>query len=241
MSFAWRVTCLATAVWLGGIALGRAQDLKLGEIYRGTVQLTKESGGIVLPLPNGEWQLVALEPSRHTRDEANLAAWSGAFVSLELSKQQRLKSFITFYMVASDMFAGGWKVPASCTATNTLHLVRIEARQRRDIRCWGVKSYGMGVTPNSAQWYRDTNDWVVKNTKHVPATLIGVNFTRASGPKLLTAVYLFNPEAAGQARSGWTNSLVQADAKKSRYIESLKNFGERWEPRIDRGFAGKPP
>jgi hypothetical protein len=245
MTITLRAICvtLTAALLILAAGVAQAQELKVGNVYRDAVPLTKDSGGVILPLPRGEWQLVALEASRHTRgdDNANLSAFSGALVSLDLSKQKRLKSFVSFYVVASDMFYGGWKVPDYCGAQDLLHLMRIEAHRRREIRCWGIKSYGMGLGPNSAQWLRDTHAWIAANTSKMPASVIGVTYIRASGPKLIEVRYFFNPEAVGQARSGWSTTLVGADPKKARYIESLKGFGERWEPRVEQGFEGKRP
>lgn len=132
-------------------------------------------------------------------------------------------------------------MPPYCSANDLLHLEKAEARRRREIRCWGIKSYGMGLPPNTSQWFRDTHDWIATNTARMPASVIGITYVRASGPKLLNVHYFFNPEAVGQARTGWTNSLVQSDPKKAKFIESLKGFGTRWEPRVEQGFAGKQP
>lgn len=243
MTTVLRVSLVAWTAMLILAAGAQAQELKIGNVYRGAVQLTKDSGGVILPLPDGEWKLVALEPSRNNRGDspANLAALNGALVSLDLDKQKRLKSFITFYIVASDMFYGGWKVPDYCGASDLLHLVRTEARQRREIRCWGIKGYGMGLGPNAAQWLRDNHAWIAANTSKMPVTVIGVTYIRASGPKLLEARYFFNPEAAGHARAGWSKTLVDATPKKAKYIDSLKEFGATWEPRVEQGFAGKMP
>lgn len=233
---------LLTAILIFAAGIAQAQELKVGNTYRKSVQLTKDSGGVILPLPKGEWQLVALEESRHAESGVNLAKLNGALVLLDLSKQGRIKSFVTFNMTASDMFYGGWKVPDFCNSSpdDVLHLEKIEARQGKNIRCWGIKFYAMTKRAD-AQWLRTTQDWIRQNTKQAPALVVSITYMRAAGPKLLDVRYFFNPVAAGLPATGWTSAAIAADEKKKKYIERLTSFGTRWEPRVETGFNGKQP
>lgn len=236
---------LLAAILLFAAGIAQAQELKVGETYRGSVQLARGMGGVILPLPQGEWKLVAMGESRSPTN--NVPMVSGRFVSLDLDVKKRPKAFVGFTVAAADSFSGGWSLPRLCQAKNIHYrepAAASENRAGKEIRCWGVEAYTLKPSTKASPWVFDFYDWVGKNTAGPPLTVLHVGYARASGPKYLIADYFFNPETAGFARQGsveWHRDRIISNPKKVTYVEDLKAWGVDWAPKVEQGFAGKQP
>lgn len=228
MTFAWRATCLAAALWLGGMAPARAQDMKVGEIYQGSLRLSTGLGGIVLPLPASDWKLISLDETRKAHVDYNIPMMGGGLVSLDFDQTRRqIKSLIAFSFASTDQVEGGWEIPPLCSDPEQYYTYKHdENRRRRQVRCWGVKLHAM------------------KASAQVPPFFVGVTYFWSQGAKGLYVTYHFNPETDGFPplnAADWSKQGITGDPKKAQYIEKLQAWGAAWQPNIERGFAGKPP
>jgi hypothetical protein len=245
MMRAFRGSLLAAILLLAAVHIVQAQEPKIGNIYRESVQLARGMGGVILPLPEGEWRLVAMGESRSQNNNAPML--SGRFISTDLDAKKRPKAFVGFTVAATDSFSAGWSVPRLCQAKN-LHYrepaATNENRAGKEIRCWAVEAYTLKPSTKASPWVFEFYDWVGKNTAGVPLTVLHVGYARASGPKYLIADYFFNPEAAGFPRQGsveWHRDRIVSNEKKVKYVDDLKVWGAEWAPKVEQGFAGKAP
>lgn len=217
---------LLTAFLVSISFLANAQDMKVGEIYRGSLRLSTGLGGIVLPLPAADWKLLSLDESRKAHVDYNIPLTSGSLVSLDLDRDRKqIKSLIAFWFASTGTMNGGWEIPPLCSDSEQYYTYKHDQnRRRRQVRCWGIKLQSVKASPQ------------------VPPFFIGVTYFWSQGAKGFYATYYFNPETEGFPplnAQEWSKQGITADPKKAQYIDKLKAWGEAWQSNIERGFAGK--
>ncbi len=227
MANAFRIGVIAALMSVAALVC-QAQELKVGNDYRGHVELSKGLGGIVLPLADGAWRLVDLQDSRVTDVDYNIPVTSGAFVSLDLDKaRQQVKSFIGYWVASTDSAYGGWTDSPVCSGAEHYYTYKSDQNRRRTrLQCWSIQLKS------------------VKPSLQVPALLVGVSYFWSAGAKALYVTYFFNPETAGFPplnAEDWSAAGIAADPKRTKYIEDLKIWGTSWQSRIEQGFTGKVP
>lgn len=219
MGVAWALIVLAAA---------QAEDIKVGNRYREFAELSKGLGGIVLPLPESEWQVVTLNDSRITSVDYNIPIKTGGFLSLPLDKsKQQIKSFISYWIASTDSMHGGWKEPDVCSSADSYYTYKSKDNRRLTrVQCWSIKLHS------------------VRAAQQLPPLMIGVTYFWSAGAKALHVTYFFNPETAGFApldATSWSKKGIGGDPKRAKYIDDLKTWAVGWQPKIDQGFAGKNP
>lgn len=222
-------------------SLGQEQ-LIVGNSYSGNIKLSSSNSGIYLTLPEGTWILTSLEKTFSNPNPAPLI--NGRLVSID--SQKRVVGAVSFS--AGNDANGGWVVPSYCNRKDIFFLAAPDKRGGREIRCWGVNHIGMTLGSNAGKYVTDFYQWVAKNTVGMPKTMIAVDFYRASGAKYMHAEYFRNPELDGfpppqvsaWRESEWHKDRVVGDPKRLSYLESVKIWGEQWQPTFEAAFAGRP-
>ncbi|MGE5539061.1 MAG: hypothetical protein ACM30I_10605 [Gemmatimonas sp.] len=230
---------LSTAL---GLTLAAAQELKVGEVYRTSVKLTDNMSGVWLPLPEGEWKLIGLGQTTNVTHQRFL---NGRFVLWPLDPARRPRAFITF-SVALEPSPTGWAKPEFCSRKDLHHVDPKDPRESvagGQIRCWGVWYANMWPAEKADPWLLDAYKWVGANTAGMPQTTMMAMFHRGSGVKYLWVNYMFNPEAQEFPREawvGWDRARIVSDKKKMRFVDRVREFGERLAPSVEKGFSGAP-
>jgi hypothetical protein len=160
----------------------QGEEIKVGSRYRGSAELSKGLGGIVLPLPDGEWQVTTLKDSRATGVDYNIPTKTGGFVSLPIidKNKQQIKSLISYWVASTDSMHGGWNEPSVCGSADHYYTYRSKDNRRLTrVQCWSIKLES------------------VLAGKYLPPLMIGVTYFWSAGIKALHVTYFFNPETAG--------------------------------------------
>jgi hypothetical protein len=228
MTITTRATLLSFAagmlMFTADIAL--AEELKVGNHYRGSVELSKGMGGIILPLPDSDWQMVSLKDSRAAGVDYNLPTTNGGCLALPLDKPtQQIKSFISYWAASTDPMHGGWKEPDVCGSAAAYYSYRSKDNRRLTrVQCWTIKLES------------------VTAGKYMPPLMVGVTYFWSAGAKALHVTYHFNPATAGfppLTAEGWSVAAVAAEPKQAKYLDDLKTWAAAWQPKVDQGFSGK--
>jgi hypothetical protein len=224
---AFRGSLLAAIVLFAGGAV-QAQGLKTGTDYRGSVQISRGIGAILLPLPAGAWRLTDLKKTPVAGVGYKVPVESGVLVSLDLDqKTNQVKSLISYWQTPINSEHAGWEELSVCNDTDQYSVFKSDQNQpHQQIRCWGIKLQS------------------VKASRLIPEFLIGVTFFWSQETRALHATYFFNPQADGFAPvtlQDWSKGGVAADPRKAKYVEDLKTWATAWQPKIEQGFAGKQP
>jgi hypothetical protein len=228
----------------------KAQELQIGKVYETSVKVTDAMGGIYLPLPIGKWQLIGLQ-TQLAQGLGAVPVLTGALVSLDIGADKKPKALVTF---AAAMAAStyGWVVSPLCSAKGVHYREPQDERENHEggtSHCWVIQAQPMVLADKAPQYMRDAFTWIAANTSGPPLTMMKVTYYRTSGPKLLQADYLFNPEAVyfsnpGPAHFGavgpalWAPERIAANAQQTRYVDAIKRFGIALSPIFERGFSG---
>ena len=234
---------LIAAFLLSVAAPSLAQEqLVVGNSYSGNIKLSSSNGGIYLPLLEGTWVLTSLEKLGSKLNEAgSVPMLGGSLVAID--DQKRVTGIMVFY--SGNDSAGGWQPQPLCYRKDLFFVhTEVQRRGNRETRCWAVSAASMAApTATAPNSIRDYYQYVHKNDFKLPQTTINVTIIRSSSAKFLQATYYRNPELDGfprAATTAWQKDVVVGDAKRLKYLEDVKAWGEQWQPTFDAAFAGRP-
>jgi hypothetical protein len=208
-----------------------------------TFQTAAKFGSKQIPLPAGEWSLLAREV---TRSPASATAASIPTLRAYLV-QFKGGTLDRWIYAASNTEVGshGWSRDRSVCDRNDVHFGASDANYNaRDTECWIVNHEVFTRSNNPADihniFYDKTHD------KGRPMAAIVAHYYLVKGPNYLGVKYYSNPEnadferASGSWRANsWHRDLAAQDPKKVAYIAKLKSEGESLLPLLKRGLDGR--
>jgi hypothetical protein len=213
--------------------------VQLGATYRGMVQL-KTYGSPQVPLPPGDWKLVALGDSNNNTN--NIRVLKGHFIQTAGRDGKEMRGRVSFTVTTSPV-RGDWTLPAICSRTDFLANYSKPALAK-GFDCAWVTAYGL-VRPNRPtdelnQFY----DYVDQNKIKNPATVVGVSYYLSDGPTYLALDYAFNPDLEGVPTAGtslWHPDRYKEVPKRVSYVEVLKTWAQEWRSNVAQAYKGKLP
>jgi hypothetical protein len=198
--------------------------------------------GKSVPLPPGQWIVVAHVPAQNT----------GGPESLVLAQTRRDKLRRAVLVQASpqaDQSATGFRRSRQCARTALLYAKTISNDEYGRQDCWTIdhnlSTQSQGEAPPIIR--AAIGELELRGVKY-PPVLLSAFFRLADRQSFLQAVYYFNPEMDGITtkpalweESDWNRNSIHQYPEKIAYVEKLRAWAEAWHPAVRDGFQGIPP
>jgi len=210
--------------------------------------------GFKLPLPPGNWVMLANSSIHVTKDPSN----TGMNYFLGRIERKRLVGAVIIYAMKSP--GSGFAGFNRCD-TGNIYTAKEEITPFDHQACWNIHTY---FTPPWQQWADKTisingieraaaGDMAAKGVTY-PQDMISVQLFRSEKWGLLEASYVYNPESEGITSNvaptfrdaDWFGSNLQHYPEKIAYVNKLKDWGGSFWSRFKIAFeeavpVGTPP
>jgi hypothetical protein len=219
----------------------------LGSTYHDKILMS----GFELPLPPGEWAMLARSSVHLTKYPQN----AGMQYFLGRIEHARLTGAIGVTALRSPD-RSGFEEPGTCASQENIYTRKDEVTPFAHQACWTVH---LIFISDMQQWadkaakmgsiYRMAGGDLSAKGVTYPQEMIGVHFFRSEAWGLLEAVYHFSPETEHirsntvptSHDSDWFGENLQKYPDKLAYTEKLKQWGETHWPSFESAFdAGAP-
>jgi len=233
------------AIWGVAAALAAASPaladdgVQIGTTYRGVVQL-KTYGSPQLPLPPGDWKLVALGDS--VTNTNNIRVVKGHLIQTAGQGGKEMRGRVSFAVTDSPV-RGGWIMPPICSRTDFIaNFSKPAGAEGYD--CAWVTAYSL-IRPNrSGDELNQFYDYVDQNKIKKPATVVGVSYAISDGRSYLTLDYAFNPDlqkVPSASTTLWHRDRYKEDPKRVAYVERLNGWAQAWRSTVAEAYKNRLP
>ena len=241
-----RVAVLSCTILLALVLIGcaagsyNAPKHQVGQTFRDHIIVGSFNTNI--PLPEGEWTLIGY--GKWTNN--NNTKFNQLF--LAQINSNKLEKFIE--VTASDEnHDWGYSEKPFCKRQDVLHLVKRVNSAGGNQDCWGINHWTMTLGNESSKFWEQGFKYLRSTNTEIPLTALVVGFNKANNRSSLIVNYGSNPELAGLAPSkqahwsvnDWHKDRYYNDKAKVAYVNLLKSWGEKWDPKVNNGFKGKLP
>ncbi|MEJ0070078.1 MAG: hypothetical protein WDO24_16680 [Pseudomonadota bacterium] len=220
-------------------ASGSARPI-YGKSYSGTLNFF----GIVMPLPVGEWTLIARVPEAQTPATPETEA-----VALAKTDGDKLIGLIVFRgNLPLNPSTTGFRADVFCDRTDLLYANTAQNENLGPQDCV-VVNYGITAAwdaPNTLPVYKTINGELKLKKVAVPRVVVFSYFRLASKRTLLQAWYYFNPEiegfppaVAGTEAQVWSKYKLPDEPKRQAYVQRVTDWTERWSKLVHTAAEGK--
>jgi hypothetical protein len=231
----------------GGAASTGIDKALLGPTFHGKILMS----GFELPLPPGEWAMLA----NSTVHVINHPQNTGMQYFLGRIEHARLTGAIGVTALRSaDQI--GFEEAATCANQENIYTRRVDVMPFAHQACWtvhlvftgGMQKWGDKAAQIGSIYRMAAGDLSAKGVTY-PQDMIAVHFVRSETWGLLEAVYHFSPETeqiqsntVGTPHdSDWAPANIQRFPDKLAYTEKLKQWGDAHWPSFESAFdAGAP-
>ncbi|MGE5538317.1 MAG: hypothetical protein ACM30I_06850 [Gemmatimonas sp.] len=224
--------------------LSPAAAQTVGERLRGHVDIaTGISAKVQVPLPEGEWLLIHREYERTKESNIRL-------VKLRLVRvaDGALSGYL--YVATNDELVNvGWTLPGYCSRKDVFYREPSDTRGMgggRPFACLAINHIQMTSNPTASDGTKAFYDWVWKNTRGMPTTLVEAIYELSDGKRYLEVIYGRNPEAEGfePSRASWRASewhkdRLLGDPKRLAYMNAFRDWAVAWQADVRDGFNGR--
>lgn len=195
-----------------------------------------------IPLPAGEWELVATNTFRATTGGMIDGGIGQAF----LVQKSETSGFSAVQIRANvDLsICNGWKRSKGiCDRKNTHYNESDRNYNNTDAQCWNVNHFVVNPNKKTKSKYWQKIYTHAKERDIGKATYIVNSFWRTSRCHFVALRYYSNPqkfgfplESSGWKDSEWHRDHVGSDLRRERFVAAAKEVGERLEGAVERGF-----
>ena len=199
-----------------------AQDtLKLNQTYRDVIQLSFSAGKTQIPLPEGEWELLGLQGDQSDQGDT---IWRVYLVRIE---NGTLVGLVTVH-INLDLPEWGWAAADYCD--RHFYFKEVKSNRESDVDCWVVNRILMkpyrGWREGKHQMYKT----LLARNVSIPRRMNRAIFIRRSEYNFLRIAYYFHPSPPVVENTNLGDFTTRG---------AIKNWGERWKPKVDAGFLGE--
>jgi hypothetical protein len=236
-----RFAILLSAFILLTSPLSAETKFKVGQTYSGFIQLDNDSKNMQIPLPEGRWNVAAVN-SKDPSSRGTILVQ----VYLYNAVNNKLKGLMKF-MYAYDNQTSGWKAPhKQCGSEYNLFSEDNGIYDGTQSDCWRIR--GITVTTKKSGAARDSISYMQEKGFDVPVIAPLASYYRFNRDEFYIAEYIRNPEFYGvpkpvNAGSAQTNDYapdrINQFPKKKAFIDEFIAWGKEWKKYTDLGFEGK--
>jgi hypothetical protein len=218
-----------------------AQNLKdaaIGTIYSNFAAIGERQ----IPLPSGEWVLVARSKTLSGGSGMGVPMISVYLGQVEAGVAKR----VIFASANLESSPGGWTRNRSICDRNDVFFNSSDKNYNsQDTECWVINHVGLTLAANASQVHRDFYRFT--DDKGRPKTAVGISFYIVKSYNFFEVHYYANPEADGfeptptadWRGNPWHRDLSLSDPQRRAYLENLKAEGEKLFPLVKDGFRGR--
>jgi hypothetical protein len=220
--------------------ISTAKDYSIGTIFRDMIQYDFSAARLKVPLPPGNWKLLAKRQSR--TDPSNVTLETSYFIRHD----QRLVTGLMKIVVPREMIDSHWGASKNCS-------------EKRKRRAWYVHddSYEKrenctiifplrGFRRNSNRMH-DISGYIDKNHLVIPNSWIFSRFARTYNEDFLTVDYALPQEHYGfqrekkysNTKSPWSVDNISSHPKKKAFMKKANAWIKSWKGLVDSGFKNK--
>lgn len=188
-------------------------------------------GGEIIPLPDGEFQVVGLI-------DTSKANWSAERLILVSTTGDVVDRYVSI-LHQNLLRASRYNLSSSCGNNAFLHSTAV-ATQSTNNDCWHIRTVSLGLEGAAHPMNRAIDDYVTKHDLYGPSTVIGPRFIRSWGRKKVQVQYLWNPDlflldfdGTPATPEEWSKEAIAADPAKAAVLTSLIRWSEEWRNRLD--------
>jgi hypothetical protein len=195
---------------------------------------TASLGRFVIPLPRGDWQ-------QAYSGERELAHGTSARTIMVGEVDGVIDRLVLVYH--AKVGSREYFLPRENCANPEYFFATTGVQQPGTGECWHVRTVNLGLA-GDPHWVNKIVDLYARGVDlYSPATMIGVRFIRHDGADLLQVDYLWNPDLLFPRPDGdvwlpadWSNQAIAEDPRKKVIMETLRRWGEDWQPRMAAAF-----
>lgn len=221
-----------------GAMAQKLDDQSIGTVVRGSAVL----GDRAIPLPEGDWTLVAKQAAQSSGGEAI------PLVAIYLAQLHdgRLHRWIFAETNLAQGRISGWTRRRDICDRTDVHFAQSDSNYNaQDTECWTVNHFGMTLGSRAETIHHEFYRW--SDDKDRPNTALTLNYFLVKRLNFLSVQYGYNPETEGfpptqnavWRGNPWHRDLVGKDLAKQAYVSRLRTEGEALLPAIRRGLTGR--
>lgn len=198
-----------------------------------------------IPLPAGEWQLVAA----HVSQASTGGLIDGNVGRAALMQETGDSGFSAVHVSANTNLSScrGWKRPKSmCDRKDTHHNESDRNYNATDAQCWNVNHRIIDPDRKTKSKYVQKVQDALKKRGMTTRTMIVNSFFRSGQCNFVRLIYYSDPTQFGFERetAKWTDSVwhkdnVDTDPRRKAFVAASKDAGRLLSEKVKEGFEGK--
>ncbi|WP_210395520.1 hypothetical protein [Motiliproteus sediminis] len=199
-------------------------------------------GSHQIPLPEGQWRLVAHNVYQNRNGEA--------YADVQLVQIDEGERVLTRGVLISANLESAARTEepkaAFCERDVVYHKQVVRNEVGRDQDCWVTSYFRAAVGRDTDKVSAQTLSYLHRNRIQVPNFAVYTAYRLMSDTDNLTVQYYFNPEygtriapapRVGWAQSPWHRDNLHRDPLKQAYVEQVKMWSGEWYEQVKLGFA----
>ncbi len=191
--------------------------LKLNQTYRDVIRLSFPAGKTQIPLPEGEWELLGLQEDSDT-------IWRAYLVRIE---NGTLVGLVTVH-INQDLPEWGWAAADYCD--RHFYFKEVKSNRESDVDCWVVNRAPIEPHRDGGEGRNQMYKTLLARNVSIPRRMNRAVFIRATTDNYLRINYYFHPSPPVVENTNLGDFTTRG---------AIKNWGERWKPKVDAGFLGE--
>ncbi len=228
------ITVAFLCLFISPIYSAELTDMPAGSKVENVVAIGKSQ----IPLPKGEWELLAA----HNWRRGGLGKIGEAVLSQDSGESGFHFAFIRGNVELSS--CRGWKRwNRLCDRKDTHHNSSDRNYNPKDASCWNLNHRVMSSYKNPKSEFQKKINLAIKERRMAGVTYIRNEFFKSSRCHFVVAMYYSDPEHFGfpLEKSGWTNNAwhrdrLNEDPRREKFVAAAKEAGQRLQDAVEKGF-----
>ena len=196
--------------------------LNLNQTYRDVIQLDFPAGKTQIPLPEGEWELLGVQEV-----QSSLVTRIWRFYLAHVENDTLLGHI--YISINHDLPEGsGWASADYCDGN--FYFKEVKSNRDSNVDCWVVNRVLLQPYRDWVEGRNPMYKTLLARNVSIPQRMNRAIFIRRSQDNLLRITYYFHPSPPV------IENVIRWDFPTRK---AVKNWGERWKPKVDAGFLGE--